>query len=150
MHPGKWQARLTELSHLLDQAQTDLSKFRQRGGKILLLHGTADQILATRGSEVYYDQVVRTMGRQAVASFLRFYELPGTAHGDNGISFTPTWDVLGALDAWAEKGTAPVNPVVTDIVTVPGRTRPLCEYPNWPKYKGTGDINEATNFVCTH
>jgi feruloyl esterase len=28
------------------------------------------------------------------------------------------------------------------------RTRPLCPYPRVAKYKGTGSIDEAGNFVC--
>jgi len=27
-------------------------------------------------------------------------------------------------------------------------TRPLCPYPQVAKYKGTGDTNDAANFVC--
>ena len=30
----------------------------------------------------------------------------------------------------------------------PGRTRPLCPYPEYAHYKGSGDINVAANFVC--
>jgi feruloyl esterase len=28
-------------------------------------------------------------------------------------------------------------------------SRPLCPYPQLPRYKGTGDINDASNFVCS-
>jgi hypothetical protein len=31
---------------------------------------------------------------------------------------------------------------------VPGRTRPLCRYLDWPKYKGVGDVNAASSFTC--
>jgi hypothetical protein len=27
-------------------------------------------------------------------------------------------------------------------------TRPLCPYPQTAKYKGSGDTNDAANFVC--
>jgi feruloyl esterase len=27
-------------------------------------------------------------------------------------------------------------------------TRPLCAYPQAAKYKGSGDTNDAANFVC--
>jgi hypothetical protein len=29
-----------------------------------------------------------------------------------------------------------------------GRTRPLCEYPTWPNYNGSGSTNDAANFLC--
>ncbi|MBX3619472.1 MAG: carboxylesterase family protein [Rhizobacter sp.] len=28
------------------------------------------------------------------------------------------------------------------------RTRPLCEYPEWARYNGTGDVNAAASFTC--
>lgn len=147
-HPGKWRARLADLANLLDMTQTDLSAFARRGGKIVMVHGMADQIIPPQATEQYFDAVVRTMGRDTVAGFFKFYELPGTAHSGNGTAFTPTWDALGALDHWVTAGGPPENPVVTDTYAVAGRTRPLCEYPGWPHYKGTGDVNQAANFDC--
>jgi tannase/feruloyl esterase len=29
-----------------------------------------------------------------------------------------------------------------------GRQRPLCEFPTWPKYNGSGDMNRAESFKC--
>ena len=29
------------------------------------------------------------------------------------------------------------------------RTRPLCEYPGWPRYR-SGDPDSASSFACTH
>ena len=29
-------------------------------------------------------------------------------------------------------------------------TRPLCRYPTWPKYRGTGDKNLAASFSCAY
>jgi hypothetical protein len=28
------------------------------------------------------------------------------------------------------------------------RTRPLCLYPSWPKYHGSGDVDNAGSFAC--
>jgi feruloyl esterase len=53
-----------------------------------------------------------------------------------------------ALENWVEKGVAPANQVVADTAGVPGRTRPLCEYPAWAKYSGSGDINSAASYGC--
>jgi len=30
----------------------------------------------------------------------------------------------------------------------PGRTRPLCAYPQYAHYKGTGNPEDASNFSC--
>jgi feruloyl esterase len=48
-----------------------------------------------------------------------------------------------------ERGTAPQSILgsrIVDGTTV--RTRPLCPYPQVAKYKGTGSIDEAANFIC--
>jgi predicted esterase len=145
--PGEWRARLSMLAGQLDMPRTDLSAFQKRGGKILLVHGLADQIVPPQSSVDYYERLVAAMGRENVSQFLRFYEVPGTAHSGFGVSFNPAWDVLGALDAWAAGGAAPTAPVVTDTHFKPGRARPLCEYPSYPRYQG-GDPDQATSFTC--
>jgi feruloyl esterase len=48
------------------------------------------------------------------------------------------------------KGIAPKDLTITDLTpATAGRTRPLCEYPQWPKYIG-GDQNLATSFSCSN
>ena len=32
--------------------------------------------------------------------------------------------------------------------SVPGRSRPLCPYPQYAAYKGSGDPQDAANFTC--
>jgi hypothetical protein len=149
-HPGRWQARLDALAAMADLNDPDLSAFAKHGGKILMVHGMADQIIPTQGTEQYYQAVVDRMGAEAVRGFLKFYELPATAHSGNSLSFMPTWDILGALDAWVVNGTPPASPIVTDAYGKPGRTQKLCEYPTWPKYSGTGSVDEAASFTCAH
>jgi feruloyl esterase len=64
--------------------------------------------------------------------------------------FNAAWDSLTALDQWVDRGIAPSAQVVSDTAGVPGRTRPLCDYPKWPKYKGSGDVNAAASFNCAN
>jgi hypothetical protein len=87
------------------------------------------------------------MGPDAVRSFVRFYEVPGYNHAASAV-FNASWDSLTALEHWVDHGDAPANQVVTDTVGVPGRTRPLCEFPLWPGYNGTGSVNSAASFSC--
>jgi feruloyl esterase len=88
-----------------------------------------------------------TMGDERVHNFSRFYLIPGFQHAFSTV-FNPAWDNLTELEQWVEQGVAPRNLVVEDTVGVFGRTRPLCEYPAWPKYNGSGDINSAASFTC--
>jgi hypothetical protein len=146
-NPGIWQARISALSSLGDINKTDLSAFQAKGGKILMAHGKADALVSTRATEQYYDRLKSTMGAAKVDSFVRYYEIPGYGHAVSTV-FNAAWDSLTTLENWVEKGAAPPNQVVTDTVGVPGRTRPLCDYPSWPRYKGSGDINVAASYTC--
>jgi feruloyl esterase len=51
-----------------------------------------------------------------------------------------------------EKGAAPsafiASKFAADDKQHPTMTRPLCAYPQAAKYKGSGDTNDAANFVC--
>jgi len=144
---GPWQARVDALSLRQDVNETDLSAFAANGGKILMAHGTSDQLVSTRATAEYYRRVQQDMGMGRTRHFMRYYEIPGYAHAASTV-FNAAWDSLTALENWVEMGVAPRRQVVTDTVAVPGRTRPLCEYPAWPKYKGRGDVNDASRFVC--
>jgi feruloyl esterase len=145
-NPGKWAARISELSKTLD-AKTDISAFAARGGKLLLAHGGNDVLVSTRSTEDYYGRLVSQMGPDAVHSFVRFYEVPGYNHAASAV-FNASWDSLTALEHWVDNGEAPANQVVTDTVGVPGRTRPLCEFPSWPGYNGAGSVDSAASFSC--
>lgn len=144
---SRWTARLSEISKL-DVQDRDLSGFAQRGGKLLLAHGLDDMLVTPRGTEDYYKGLRARMGGARVDRFLRFYTVPGFGHFVS-TNFNLGWDHLTALENWVENGIDPANDqVVLDSVGVPGRTRPLCRYPAWPKYTGQGDINHASSFTC--
>ncbi|MGC2962389.1 tannase/feruloyl esterase family alpha/beta hydrolase [Paraburkholderia graminis] len=143
--PGVWANRISELSSQLD-ASTDIAAFKERGGKLLLVHGLSDVLVSTRATEQYYRRLQAQFGVRQVESFVRFYEIPGMGHAASS-TFNATWDSLSALQQWVERGKAPVGQVTTDTAGVPGRTRPLCDYPKWPRYQG-GDVNQAASFEC--
>ena len=145
-NPGPWAKRLSELSIQLD-TPVDLAGFAAKGGKLLLAHGVADILVSTRATEDYYQRLQARMGVPKVHEFVRYYEVPGFGHGVSTV-FNAAWDSLTALEMWTEKGTSPSAQVVTDTVGVPGRTRPLCDYPQWPRYGGSGDVDKASSFVC--
>jgi hypothetical protein len=146
-NPGPWQSRIVELTGIQDANKTDLFAFKHRGGKILMAHGTHDALVSTRATQQYFERLRNAMGAESVDLFMRYYEIPGYGHAVSTV-FNAAWDSLTTLENWVEKGIAPPPQVVTDTVGVPGRTRPLCEYPSWPKYQGGGDINVAANYTC--
>ena len=145
-NPGGWAGRISELSRQLDTG-TDISAFAARGGKLLLAHGLSDVLVSSRATETYYHRLQAQFAADRLNSFVRYYEVPGLGHAVS-TAFNATWDSLTALEQWAEKDIAPSGQVTTDTAGVPGRTRPLCDYPKWPQYKGAGDVNAAASFTC--
>ena len=113
----------------------------------------------------YFERVVQAMGQKKVNTFMRLFLAPGMAHCGGGIgpnSFgqhsaaqgDPEHSIQAALERWVEEGIAPNRIVATkytrgaDPASGVQRTRPLCPYPQTAGYKGSGSIDDATNFVC--
>jgi feruloyl esterase len=139
-------ARLQQLSRETEVTGV-LAPFAKRGGKLLLMHGSSDMAIPPGNSVGLYERLRQAHGAK-LAEFARFYMAPGFGHG-NG-NFRVGWDALPVLDAWVTKGKAPGPQVVTDTnVATLGRSRPLCEYPAYPKYQGSGDPNQRASFTCT-
>ncbi|MCZ2496582.1 tannase/feruloyl esterase family alpha/beta hydrolase [Xylophilus sp. Kf1] len=145
--PGAFTQRVVDVSALEDATNPDLRPFLRRGGRLILLHGLADEVISNNSTIDYYQRVVATVGADAAGQGVRFYTVPGMGHG-TGV-FIPAWDSLAALENWVEKGLAPGTGVAADSVAGTfGRTRPLCQYPAWPRYKGSGSVDAAVNFSC--
>jgi feruloyl esterase len=127
---------------------TDLSNFRQRGGKLVIAHGVSDPVFSILDTVEWWNQVNASNSGRA-AEFVRMFAVPGMNHCAGGPS-TDQFDAFGALVNWVEKGVAPDRIVATARMSTPwpGRTRPLCPYPKVAHYKGSGSIESAENFVC--
>ncbi|MHA7685401.1 tannase/feruloyl esterase family alpha/beta hydrolase [Cupriavidus sp. PET2-C1] len=146
--PGALTARTQAVSNMVDATSTDLTTFKQRGGKLILQHGQSDQFIPAQMSIDYYNRLVTRYGQATVGEFVKFYLVPGAAHGSGG-QFEGGYDALTVLDNWVTSGNPPNKLVITDLNgATAGRTRPLCEYPAWPKYI-SGDVNSAASFTCT-
>jgi len=81
---------------------------------------------------------------------MRLYTAPGVDHVGSGAPANV--DMLTTLVDWVERGRAPSGlELVEQPVQAPfaiTRTRPLCEWPQWPRYK-SGDAAQASSFKCT-
>ncbi|OLF19348.1 feruloyl esterase [Actinophytocola xanthii] len=145
--PGRWLGRISHLSTVQDRNTVDLRPFARAGGKLILLHGAADELVSHRSTNDYYERVRDELGPASTRAFLRYYLVPGANHANFGTpAFAAGWDSLSALERWVDRGQPPANPVVADLRQ--DRTRPLCDYPAWPRYRD-GDPHSAASFVCT-
>lgn len=150
---------------ILNSTNPNLRPFMKRGGKLIIYHGWSDAAIAPLNSIDYYKQVLAALGARDTQKFVRLYMVPGMQHcgggpgpnvfgqGGSG-SDDPEHNVTLALEHWVEKGAAPSSIIATKLAddSNPSKgtkmTRPLCPYPEIAKYKGSGDTNDAANFVC--
>jgi len=129
--------------------------------KLILKVNTTDYAVNPRWVMDYYDKVRQTMGADAVNQFVRFYVAIGLFHNRN-VGRNPITDALvpgyvdfiAMLDDWVELGKAPEDTqVLSEMDTLPpfavNATFPMCAYPMYPRYRGTGDPKAAASYTCT-
>lgn len=131
-----------------------LTKLREAGHKMIIYHGQADPVFSVNDTIRWYQRLNANAQGQA-SSFVRLFTAPGGTHCGGGVSLD-RFDALSALMDWVEKGKAPeeiiatVNPANKEVPSAwsPHRTRPLCPYPSYAAYSGSGDIEDAASFIC--
>jgi feruloyl esterase len=126
----------------VDAVNPDLSKFKASGGKLLMSHGWSDTGITPETTVWYYESVLNKMGKNQ-SDWMRLFMVPGMGHCGGGPGVN-TFDSIGTLEKWVEKGQAPD----TMMGTGQGMTRPLCPYPQAAEYKGSGDLKDAANWSC--
>jgi len=130
-----------------DAKDPDLSKFKKRGGRLIMTYGWADTILQPLMGVNYYEAAVARNGADT-PEFFRLFMVPGMAHCGGGVGPDRN-DAVTAVINWVEKGQAPSTIVASKVVNNQVvRTRPLCAYPQVARYSGSGSIDDAANFKC--
>jgi feruloyl esterase len=149
-HPGSLVQGYADM----EASGTDLSKFKARGGKILIYQGLAEGLQAPETTSQWYEALTKDMGGEAATmEFARLFMVPGMDHC--GVQSGPGvahagFDPLPALEKWVEQGVPPES-IVMIKTTEDGRTewtRPVCVYPEVATYKGSGDLKDAANWTC--
>lgn len=145
--PADYAGRITALAGLMSANSVNLDRFHAKGGKLIFYHGLADDFIPYYSSIQYWERLQSRYDQNLLDSFVRFYTIPGMGHQTG--PFNARLSTLDALEAWVERDQAPGELLATDINESDfGRTRPVCHYPQWPRYNGTGNINRAESFTC--
>jgi len=140
-------ARIERSSAEINAASLDWSGFQKRGGKLLLYTGMSDPVFSPLDLIRYYKQIQEhNGGATSVDQFARLYVVPGMTHCGGGPALD-TFDTLTVMQEWVEEGKAPVS-IEASGAAFPGRTRPLCPYPQIARYNGKGNPEEASSFSC--
>jgi len=128
----------------VDAVGPDLRAFEAHGGKLLLYAGWRDTAITPENTILYYESVLEEMGAQQ-DDWMRLFLVPGMQHCGGGPG-PNSFDSIAALDAWREQDVAPEQMLGTNRQS--GLTRPICPYPQYSKYDGSGDLNDAANWSC--
>jgi feruloyl esterase len=133
----------------INATSADLKRFAGHQGKLILYHGWTDTNITPRATVDYFEKVVEQMGGPAeTAQSIRLFMVPGMNHCGGGEG-PNVFNMVSALERWVEEGKAPDQVPASHLTGGKvDRTRPLCPYPQRAQYQGTGDPNDAANFVC--
>jgi feruloyl esterase len=171
----EWYDKTVEMRPLFNAGNTNLRPLAKLGHKILLWNGAEDNTVEPAGTIAYYQAVQKEMGEKETDGVMRFFLLPGVGHCGGGDGANQI-DTLTPLMAWVETNQAPTvlvagRPVPQERATgggargqgVPGAPpayppyatpngptvfmRPVYPFPTVAKYKGSGDQNDAANYV---
>ena len=164
----------------LNPPTPDFSEFQARGGKLIIYSGWHDMPCRAKVLEQYLEEAESIHGQAELDSFLRTYLVPGKIHCVGGpgawvadyveplVAWVEDGKPPGALvshhpgivDWFESMAVAAFAGVVNwhGSATLAGAekpnarkfTRPQCPYPQYAKYTGSGDPNDAANFTCTH
>jgi feruloyl esterase len=129
-------------------SNSDISEYVRRGGKLMLSGGWNNALVPAGAVLDYYNSVEARIGIENARRAVRLYMVPGMIECNGGPG-TDTFDMLGVMRRWVERGEAP-NEVIASRVEHGKvvRTRPLCPYPQVAAYRGKGSTDDARNFVC--
>jgi feruloyl esterase len=157
------------LASIMNANDTDLTRFKAAGGKLMMFSGTADPGVPYQSALEYYERVIQAQGGDlsGTQNFFRYYLVPGMGHcssitggpgvGDFGQPYSPyvpkdpAQDMLLKLVDWVENKNAPDSIIATRYADPAGTTvameRPICTYPKVPTYQGA-DATKASSFRC--
>ncbi len=155
------------LASVLNSIDPDLERFRARGGKLIQYHGFSDPEVPPLTSINYFESVVNFRASHFGSFFAR--HCPAIAGADSGV--LPALHGAGHEPLQRRSGRKCIRHahaarrsglsrmlrrtefsrrITSTTCQMQGVafTRPLCSYPQEAVYKGSGNTNDAANFVC--
>jgi feruloyl esterase len=151
---NQWEPQLSAIGTMFQAFDPDLTGLHARKGKLILLNGTNDTSVSPRDSARYYDSVVGKLGATTADNTVELFLEPGVGHCTGGPGPDQV-DLLKAVSTWTETGVAPSRQNLTlaklDSTGKTVSARPLCKYPAFPRYNGSGNVNDPASYTCaTH
>ena len=167
---------LAEAAAAVHLPPPDFRRFVDSGGKLIVYNGWHDMPCRARVLEEFYARAIQLNGADTVQQFMRVFMVPGMVHCFGGPGAWAA-DYTEAMVNWVENDVEPNRIIATypgkytfleaqvaigdgghnwsEAIIEAGRktgasqfTRPLCPYPQYARYNGSGDPDDAANFTC--
>jgi pimeloyl-ACP methyl ester carboxylesterase len=155
--PSAFRLSQRTFNEVIGTDDDNVQAFRKRGGKMIIWHGEADQLIMPRGTLNYFNRVLTgNGGPKHVDGFARLFMAPGVGHcaggnGPNPVLVDPDAQrgqgLFDSIVKWVETGVAPEQIIARRVAGGVTTERPLCPYPKTAMYT-SGDPNKASNFAC--
>ncbi|HEX4998303.1 MAG TPA: tannase/feruloyl esterase family alpha/beta hydrolase [Terriglobia bacterium] len=126
----------------------NLQPFFSHGGKLFMYHGWSDPQVNPLNSVLYYNNVLKAVGKDKAAESIALFMMPGVNHCQGGDG-ADTFDKVKVIEAWVEQGRKPERIIASHSRNGQvDKTRPLCPYGQIAKYQGSGPTTDAASFMC--
>ena len=166
--------QLIDATSAVTLPKPDFSGLMESGNKLIIYNGWHDHPCRAAELEGFLSEA-RALNARALDEHVRTFMVPGMVHCRGGPG---AWaaDYIGAIVDWVEKDIVPDRIIAEhpgdftfleafaiaagvnwgEEMMKAGEaqkdrkrfSRPLCPYPKYARYNGTGDINDAANFTC--
>lgn len=109
----KNKERILEESERFDATNVNIDNFKKHGGKLLFMHGMADEVVSPLSSVKYY-KLLRERYGDELENIVRFYLIPGYGHNEG--EFQPDCSLIEILDEWVTTNTAPEKLEIPNMI----------------------------------
>ena len=133
-----------------DHDKAAIASYVASGRKLISWHAGSDALLSPNDHYRNWTTmtgIARSMGLADPNSATRFFIVPGGGHGAGGSLQEVDW--ASAIMGWVENDDAPTQLTYNFTSGGTARSMPACQYPKYPKYKGSGDVNAAASYSCS-
>jgi len=136
-----------------DHDRAAIASYVASGKKLISWHDNGDTLLSAADhyrNDQMMIQLAEGDGVTDPSASTRFFLVPGNQHGAGAQLNQIDW--VSAIVSWVEDGTAPtqLTYTFTQSGATTSRSLPVCLYPQYPRYKGSGDVSAAASYTCSN
>jgi len=137
----------------LDHDKSKIASYVASGKKLISWHDGSDNLVSINDHVRNYStmtNIAKGLGLTNPSTNTRFFIVPGGSHSEGQALTEVNW--FSAITNWVELNIAPEQLIYNKRDKITGlvlRTLPVCQYPKYPRYNSSGDVNSAESYTCT-